>query len=194
MGPRGCPRWEACQDTPEPWRRPSLGSPIAWHRRCAPPKPPQGASKARPTPSTLMVIRGFESPGLCLHRHCFTQAYVPLSSDELDLLLPHNIHLEDINGQAPKHVLSHWRHHCLECGKLHSHPSVVGSCKPYSLVQGPYGMAPTMVEHNSNSLGHSRVSSSTKCSHCPYASSHRRSVAATLSTKLRIFASIASRA
>jgi hypothetical protein len=50
---------------------------------------------------------------------------------ELDNHLPYNIHLEDFNGQVPKLRLSGRRHCRLERRKPHSHPGVVGSCKPH---------------------------------------------------------------
>jgi hypothetical protein len=54
---------------------------------------------------------------------------------KLDNNLPHDIRLEDLSGQAPKHRLS-GRGQCHpECRKPCSHLGVVGGCKLHSLVQ-----------------------------------------------------------
>jgi hypothetical protein len=54
---------------------------------------------------------------------------------ELGNHLTHNLHLESFNGQAPQDGVSGRRHCHSERGKPHSHPGVVGGCKPHSLVQ-----------------------------------------------------------
>jgi hypothetical protein len=80
---------------------------------------------------------------------------------------PHNIHLINFSGQAPKHELSSQRHRHPECGNPYSHHSVEGSCELHNLMQGVLRWGTDYGQTQLGPLSYRRISSSTRCSHCP---------------------------
>jgi hypothetical protein len=89
---------------------------------------------------------------------------------ELGNHLPHNICLEDFSRQARKHKLSSRRHQSTASRIATSVWQATGNHIPSC--RGPCSGVPTIVKHNSDSLMHKRVSSLSRPSHYPSASSH----------------------